>query len=96
MDAVLDNDGYFVNNKCYLITGEYLQFLSGFLNSTMFDVILKQVNTTGGKGPEFMKSLSVYKPTGNDYTPSDEDLYRIYGLTDEEIKFISSSVSSIG
>ncbi len=93
MDAVLDNDGYFVNNKCYLITGEYLRFLCGFLNSKMFDVVLKQVNTTGGKGPEFMKSLAVHKPSGNDFTPSDEELYEIYDLTEAEINFISSSVS---
>jgi hypothetical protein len=93
MDAVLDNDGYFVNNKCYLITGEYLRFLCGFLNSKMFDVVLKQVNTTGGKGPEFMKSLAVHKPSDNDFTPSDEELYEIYDLTEAEINFISSSVS---
>ena len=59
----------------------------------MFDVVLKQVNTTGGKGPEFMKSLTVHKPSGNDFTPSDKELYEIYDLTEAEINFISSSVS---
>ena len=93
MDAIVDTNGYFVNNKCYIITGEYIEFLCSFFNSSVFSVILKQVNTTGGKGPEFIKNIKAIKPTGVDRAMTDEEICKLYSLSDEEIRVISASVS---
>ena len=32
----LDNDNFYVNQKCFIITGTHLGYLSAFLNSTLF------------------------------------------------------------
>ena len=53
----------FVNNKCYIVTGENLYFLLGFLNSKIFQkTYLKQANQTGGRGNVFLKTLCLPKP----------------------------------
>ena len=94
MDALIDTDGFFVNNKCYIITGEYLEYLCSFFNSVVFRLVLKQVNSTGGKGPVFINTLKVIKPTGKDRAFTDDEFFAQYHLTDEEISFISASESS--
>ncbi len=60
MNACLDNNGYFVNNKCYIITGENLIYLLCVLNSKLFNkIFLKGANTTGGKGADFLNDFNV-------------------------------------
>lgn len=60
MNACLDNNGFYVNNKCYIVTGEKLVFLLSFFNSPIFNkVILQEVNLTGGKGAKFMDTIKI-------------------------------------
>ncbi|MCM1480214.1 MAG: hypothetical protein NC085_10950 [Muribaculaceae bacterium] len=60
MNACLDNNGFFVNNKCYIVTGENLIYLLCFFNSPIFNkIILKETNITGGKGADFMNTINV-------------------------------------
>jgi hypothetical protein len=33
---VYDNEAYFTNQKCFIITGKYLEYLTAFLNSSLF------------------------------------------------------------
>ena len=92
MDAIIDNNGYYINNKCYFIVGEYLRYLCSFFNSSLFFILLRNANATGGKGPEFIKNLKIFKPTGEDKALNDIEFYSLFNLSDEEIAFISSSV----
>jgi len=60
MDACYDNNGFAVNNKLYIITGEGMKYLIAVFNSTLFtNLILAQANTTGGKGVGFLKDNSI-------------------------------------
>lgn len=58
MDACFVQQEYFVNNKCYIITGEHLLYLLGYLNSNLFNkILLKDANQTGGKGKDFLNKI---------------------------------------
>ena len=60
MDAWFDSDGFYVNNKLYIVTGENLKFLIAILNTVIFsNFILKQANITGGKGVDFLGDIPV-------------------------------------
>ena len=64
MDACLVESGIMLNNKCYLITGEHLEFLLAFFNSMLFTkIILPQANVTGGKGEGFLSAINSIIPT---------------------------------
>ena len=66
MDACMVEGGYMLNNKCYLITGDHLEYILSFLNSSLFaKIILPQVNNTGGKGEKFLKEISLLLPSSN-------------------------------
>jgi len=38
MPFLLDTEGYFTNQKCFIITGENLAYLTAFLNSNIFKI----------------------------------------------------------
>lgn len=64
MNACLVEEEVYLNNKCYLVTGENLFTLLLVFNSTIFnDVILQGANVTGGKGSAFLSEIRVPKPT---------------------------------
>jgi hypothetical protein len=47
----LDNhDNFFVNNKCYLLTGHQLEYLVCFLNSPLSEYLFSKIGTTTGVG----------------------------------------------
>ena len=62
MDACLIEDEVYVNNKCYLITGEALKYLICFLNSKLFNkIVIQGANVTGGKGHDFLEKIRLPK-----------------------------------
>ena len=66
MDATIIPEGWFVNNKLYLITGDSIEYLITLLNSKLFNkILLASANLTGGKGVDFMEKLCL---------PNDESL----------------------
>ena len=66
MNACLIEDEVYVNNKCYIITGEHLEHLICVLNSKLFNKITLQcANSTGGKGRDFLNTVTVSKPDTN-------------------------------
>ena len=104
MDACMVPEDWFVNNKLYLIVGDFVDYLLAFLNSKIFNrIILPSANMTGGKGVDFLEKIR---------TPKDPNLItaiqslieskrqgweeqvdfvfnRFFGLTDEEAVFLS-------
>ncbi len=66
MDACMVESEYMLNNKCYLITGEHLEYILAFLNSNLFTkIILPQTNVTGGKGEGFLSEISLLVPSSD-------------------------------
>ncbi|MBR1710636.1 MAG: hypothetical protein IJ719_17740 [Clostridia bacterium] len=64
MDACLVAPDVYINNKCYMITGEHLEYILSFLNSKLFTkIVLSQANVTGGKGEGFLSAISLIPPT---------------------------------
>jgi hypothetical protein len=41
LNFYLDNAKFFINNKCFIMTGKHLSFLSSFLNSSLFKFCFK-------------------------------------------------------
>ena len=80
MDACLVEPNIMLNNKCYLITGEHLAYLLSFFNSKLFTkIILPQVNTTGGKGEQFLQAISAVLPSPT----VEEELEKLLRLRNE-------------
>ena len=64
MDACLVEEGYMLNNKCYLITGDHLIYILSFINSNLFTkIILPNANVTGGKGESFLNEITLISPS---------------------------------
>ena len=94
--------GVFINNKLYMVTGDYLEYLIIFFNSKLFNkIILQSANLTGGKGVDFMnkircivpsqkqveQSIAILKRNATD-SEKDDFINSIYNLSDEQIKFL--------
>ena len=63
MDACQIPAGYLITNKSYIITGDNLDFLLVFFNSSLFNnILLKFANTTGGKGADFLGNIRLLYP----------------------------------
>jgi hypothetical protein len=90
MDAIIDEHEYITNDRCYIVTGEYIYFLCSFFNSKIFKLILNSTNILSGKGRDFLTKVKAVKPDGDDRAFSDEEFYKLYNLTDEEIEYISA------
>ncbi len=48
--ALDESDRFFINNKCYLMTGSKLEYLVCFLNSPLSEYLFSKIATTTGVG----------------------------------------------
>ena len=75
MEACLINEPMFLNNKCYFITCDKLEYVLAFLNSKLFEkIILSKTNQTGGRGRNFIESIKLIPPSKNEY----EEFTKLY------------------
>ena len=97
MDACMVPEGWFVNNKLYLVTGDRIEYLLAFLNSKAFNkIILASANLTGGKGVDFMEKVRVPLEQSlineisstQDENKIDEIFNSFFGLSEEEKAFL--------
>ncbi len=85
----------FFNNTCYMIVGAP-SGLTDILNSKMIEWYFPKIATDIGNGgaryfKQFVELIRVPQIIG-DRSYSDEDIFGIYGLSDEEISYIRSVV----
>lgn len=58
----LDNtDQFFVNNKCYLMSGRQLEYLVCFLNSPLSEYLFSKIGTTTGVGTTQWSKFTIEK-----------------------------------
>jgi len=97
MDACMVPEGWFVNNKLYLVTGDRIEYLLAFLNSKAFNkIILASANLTGGKGVDFMEKVRVPLEQSlineilstQEENKIDEIFNSFFGLSEEEKEFL--------
>ena len=63
MDACIVEPDIYLNNKCYILTGEHLKYLICIFNSQLFTkIILNNTNLTGGKGYGFLGNVHIPIP----------------------------------
>lgn len=80
MNACLIEEDIFINNKGYILTGENLVYLLLVFNSKIFNgLLLRQANTTGGKGPSFLKRIRIPRPNKAQVDKARELFDRISG-----------------
>lgn len=92
----LDLYEHMVWNTWYIIVGEKLSLLISFLNSSIINFAYKRFYSTqlGSAGVRWLYQHIIELPIPQKienkiYT--EDEIYKIYSLTDEEINFISSS-----
>ena len=96
MDACIVPPDVMINNKLYMIAGEYLEHLLHYFNSNLFNrIVFTKANLTGGKGIEFMETIRVPLPSVCDLSRCncqdvDNTLYSFYGLNRKEIEYIAN------
>jgi adenine-specific DNA-methyltransferase len=96
MDACLVEPNYFVNNKCYMISGNHLIFLLSFFNSKLFHkIIFQQTNLTGGKGEAFVSSIRVPIPSNETERLLVNLYYSRNGASENELRKIEYKVDCI-
>ena len=95
MKACLVEEGVFVNNKGYIVTGENLETLVCVFNSQLFTKLLLDRNTTGGKGPAFLKSIKIPHPSDEQQKVFENLLdARMNASGDEDIRLIEEKIES--
>ena len=96
MNACLVGEDIMINNKCYMVTGEHLIYLLSIFNSRLFTKILfRQANITGGKGEEFLNTISIPIPD-IDIEHRLEELYSLRsGIAPEALYLIDEEVDVI-
>ena len=93
MDACIVEPGVFLNNKCYMITGDHLIYLISVMNSTLFNkVILQNANTTGGKGFGFLEKVCIPFPPE---TVEKQIIELYYSRTPSNSRTVDKKVDSI-
>ncbi len=55
----IDTNGYYINDKCFMMTGEPLRYLLAILNSKLSDWYFNKISTTSGGGTTFWKKYKV-------------------------------------
>ena len=94
---VIDNDGYMADKTCFIITGSNLDYLCSTLSSKLFEYAYKKIFSSielGSNGYQYNKHALVKLPVKlpiENKSLTESEIYKIYGLTDEEINAISSS-----
>lgn len=93
----LDIEGFMVNQKCFIMIGEKLNYLTSFLNSNVFKVCFKDYfpELQGGTkelSKIFFERIPVPQNV-QDRAITDEEIYQLYNFTEDEINWISSSVN---
>ena len=81
--ALDDSDNYFVNNKCYLLTGNRLEYLVCYLNSHLSEYLFSKIGTTTGVGTAQWSKFTIEQlpvPVVN------EEEEKEFGLLLEELK----------
>ena len=97
----LDNDGeIFPEATSFIMTGEHLEYLYHLLHSKTATYFFKTFYAGGGLGETgyrykkaFLENLHVPKPNAKiNFNPRnlDEEVYKLYQLTKEEITFINA------
>ncbi|MFK4893520.1 Eco57I restriction-modification methylase domain-containing protein [Lactococcus petauri] len=93
-----DKEGFMVNQKCFIMTGENLNYLASFLNSDIFKICFKDYfpELQGGTkelSKVFFEMIPIPKPV-EDKVLLEDDIYKLYDFNDSEINWLSASVSS--
>jgi hypothetical protein len=103
------NEGIFIQDSMHFFIGSYLKYLCAILNSKLFTWLIYLIvgNAIGGNAgnADNIKNLKIPIPSieqeqqiktlleAKQYDKIDKLVYEIYGLSKEEINFISSSVN---
>jgi hypothetical protein len=95
---IVDNDGFFIEKTCYMMTGENLDYIASTLSSQLFEFVYKRIYSSinlGEYGYQYNKHALIklpIKPTNENKKLTDREVYDLYSLDDEEIKYIESSL----
>ena len=94
----LVDEGIFIQDSMHFIVGNNLNYLCSVLNSKLIQWLLSLIigEAAGGNAGNADNVLNLTVPkTKSDKKISDEEIYRIYNLSTEEIKFVESYFISI-
>ena len=96
-----DNDGLFIDKTCFMLISENAEYLQHTLSSRLFEFAYKRIFSSvelGEHGYQYNKhallKLPVLKTDKHiklDATNIDDCIYKLYGITSDEIKEIESS-----
>jgi len=85
--ALDENNHYFINNKCYLLAGEKLFFLTCYLNSHLSEYLFSKIATTTGVGTAQWSKFTIEQLYVPQINRNYEDTFNIMflGLKKNEI-----------
>jgi hypothetical protein len=94
-----DKEGkFFPEATTFIMTGENLEFLYYILHAKTITYFFKTFYAGGGLGDDgyrykkkFLENLPIPKPNNDfDYKNIEQSIFKLYGLDEQEIKFIKS------
>ena len=89
-----DTEGLFIDKTCFMMVGESCKYIQKTLSSKLFEFAYKRIFSSvelGGSGYQYNKHALIKLPVFRNpqsQINTDEDVYKLYGIDDEEIEFI--------
>ena len=95
MDACLVEPDIYLNNKCYFLTGEHLEYLLCIFNSKLFNkMILSNANLTGGKGCGFLGNVKIPYPNSEVSKRLKTLYYQMQEASDEDKELFEDEIEN--
>jgi type II restriction/modification system DNA methylase subunit YeeA len=91
-----DADEFYADKTCFILISEHSQYLQSILSSKLYEFAYKKIFSSvelGDKGYQYNKHALVklpvlYRDEISSVTITDNDIYQMYNLSDDEIEFI--------
>jgi hypothetical protein len=91
-----DANGFYADKTCFILISEHSQYLQSILSSKLYEFAYKKIFSSvelGDKGYQYNKHALVklpvlYRDDINADAITDNDIYQMYRLSNDEIEFI--------
>ena len=97
-----DETGLFLDKTCFMMISKHARYLQATLSSQLFEFAYKRIFSSvelGQHGFQYNKHALIKLPVkifneGDSVAYSDEFFYNCYGITNEEIEYITGTIQS--
>ncbi|MDR0696305.1 MAG: Eco57I restriction-modification methylase domain-containing protein, partial [Christensenellaceae bacterium] len=92
---VIDHNNYLINQTCYIMTGDHLEYIANTLSSKLFKYVFKNIFSGASLGDDVYRCLKyaliklpIRPPEGGKAIMTDDEIFDLYELSENEKEYI--------